>query len=97
MSTTVSFETIRAPSAPNAISGWLSMMRGLGAVDALCTSVCDAAADHDDVVILAGLDQRLPQPAVQHQHRREHEHHQRHAARGEQRRQLARPRDCATM
>ena len=46
--------------------------------------------DHQHVVPGAGVDQGLAQALVQHQHRGEHVHHQRHAAGGERGGDLAR-------
>ena len=48
------------------------------------------ATDHHHVVRLAGCDQRLADALGHHQHAREDEHHQRHAARLDQGRDLAR-------
>ena len=78
------------PSSPVAMSGSVSTIAACARSMPLCTSVCEPRADHDDVVGLAGRDQRLAQPRRQHQHRREHVDDERHAAGGERRGQLAR-------
>jgi hypothetical protein len=49
------------------------------------------APDDHHVVVRPRIDQRLLQPFLQHQHGSEHEYDQRHPARREQRRHLARP------
>ena len=53
ISTTVSFDTSLRPSAPVAISGWVSTIAADGAVDAALHLGLRAAADHDHVVRLS--------------------------------------------
>jgi hypothetical protein len=64
MRTTGSFEMSFRPSAPIAMSGRLSTIARLNAVDAALHLRLRAAADHHDVVVLPRRDQRVLEPAA---------------------------------
>ena len=85
MSTTGSLEISALPSSPIAMSGRLSTMPACVRSIAALHLGLRAAADDDHVVVLTGRDQRLLESRREHQHRREHVDHQRHAAGGQRR------------
>jgi len=72
------------------LADWAQRILTLRAVDAALDLGARGAARDEDVVRLPGRDERLLEPGVEHHHRGEHEDDERHSARGERGRELAR-------
>ena len=93
ISTTISFDTSGVPSAPQRHLRLALDERGLRrGRRTLWISVSGApCGSRPRCRSSPVVDQRLLQARIEHQHRRKHEHHQRHAAGGERGGEIARP------